>query len=208
MKGPVDRPHVAFAGDRLLARGSLQDVALAVHRHLDGHDLADAGLFVFDETAGRLTDLDLRGSAEAVQARYAATSTGVDEARGETPVARRRGRPKLGVVGREVTLLPRHWEWLDGQRGGASAALRRLVDGARKSASGVDRAHRAQDATHRLMTALAGNHPGFEEACRALYAGDAARFRMEVAPWPADLKRVLEDLAADVWQQTLPAAGP
>jgi hypothetical protein len=98
-------------------------------------------------------------------------------------------------VGREVTLLPRHWDWLENQRGGASAALRRLVDQARKDNAVEDARREAQDRTNRLMTALAGNLPGYEEANRALYAGDADRFRAQTGAWPTDVKQVVAALA-------------
>ena len=89
---------------------------------------------------------------------------------------RGRGRPKLGVVAREVTLLPRHWDWLNSQSGGASVALRKLVEAARLAGDDKDRTRHAQEAAYRFMTALAGNLPGYEEATRALYAADPARF--------------------------------
>jgi hypothetical protein len=98
------------------------------------------------------------------------------------------GRPRLGVVAREVTLLPRHWEWLGEQPGGASAALRRIVDEARRGSHDKDRVRKAQEAAYRFLSAMAGDLPGFEEANRALFAGDAARFEREVAGWPSDVR--------------------
>ena len=98
------------------------------------------------------------------------------------------GRPRLGVVAREVTLLPRHWEWLGTQPGGASAALRRLVESARRDGAGKDRVRAAQESAYRFMLAVAGNEPGFEEATRALFAGHAARFGECLAAWPPDVR--------------------
>ena len=106
------------------------------------------------------------------------------------------GRPRLGVVPREVTLLPRHWQWLASQPGGASVALRRLVDEARRSSVGRDRVRRAQEVSYRVMTALAGDLPGFEDALRALFARDGAAFDRHVATWPDDVRDYARRLAA------------
>jgi hypothetical protein len=181
---------VAFAGDHLLVEGDPARVALAL---LDrsGPD----PVVVFDLDAGRPVDLDLSGGVEAVAARYARAPEAEADAGTETPseeasAPRRRGRPRLGVVGREVTLLPRHWAWLEQQRGGVSAALRRLVEEARREGAAADRVRAAQDATLHFITTLAGDLPGFEEASRALYAEDGARFRAEAARWPEDVRRI------------------
>ena len=140
--------------------------------------------------------MDLRGDASEVAARYPkisltdhGESSASDNSCDIQAQPRGRGRPKLGVVGREITLLPRHWEWLDRQRGGSSAALRRLIDETRKARAGDDAARAAQLRTQRLLTTLAGNEPGFEEALRALYARDFAAF-----------ERHTNDLAADIRQ--------
>ena len=185
---------LAFARHDLLARGDLATVALAV---LDSETHARGEtVLLFEAGTGRQFDIDLSGSRAAVAARYAQQA--VPEPAAEAP--RRRGRPKLGVVGREVTLLPRHWAWLEQQRGGASAALRRLVDEARRADAGGDLRRRAQDRTQRLMAALAGDLPGFEEAARALYGGDGERFEAETATWPRDLRAVVLELAADAFR--------
>jgi hypothetical protein len=161
----------AFAGDRIVARGTRGAVA----RVLAERD--ETGVLIFSDETGRETDLDLSGGAEAVAARY--------------PDAPRRGRPKLGVVAREVTLLPRHWDWLATQRGGASAALRRLVEEASRGDDGRLR----RDAAYRFCSAIAGNLPGFEEAMRQLYSGDRIAFRSAVAAWPSDIRRHALSLA-------------
>lgn len=186
---------VAFVADQRIARGAPASVALAVQRYEQQQRTPAAGLpaLILDESTGRQIDLDTRGTPAEVKRRYAA-----DGAADPTP-ARRRGRPKLGVVGREVTLLPRHWAWLDGQRGGASATLRRLVDRARKESVDSDRRREAQDRTHRLMTLLAGDRVGFEEACRALYAADGAGFLARTREWPDPVREVIEDSAADAF---------
>ena len=125
-------------------------------------------------------DLDLRGSVGDVVRRF-------------TP-AKTPGRPKLGVVAREVTLLPRHWAWLAEQPGGASVALRRLVETARKADDKAD-ARMAQAAAYRFMAAMAGDRPGFEEACRALFAGDAPKFLDQTETWPVDIRDYATRLA-------------
>lgn len=191
---------LAFTGSSLLARGDLARVALAVYDS-EAHRRGELVLLVDAET-GREFDIDLSGTREEVAARHAAPSASdVDAGPGDEPpdAPRRRGRPRLGVVGREVTLLPRHWAWLEQQRGGASATLRRLVDEARKASESGEARRRAQDRTQRLMSALAGDLPGFEEATRALYACDGGAFERETAPWPADVRSIARELAADVF---------
>jgi hypothetical protein len=111
------------------------------------------------------------------------------------PEPRGRGRPKLGVVAREVTLLPRHWEWLGAQPGGASVALRKLVEEARRASGDRDRSRAARDAAYHFMSVMAGNLPGFEEASRALFANDRRRFVELIAGWPGDVRDHIVKLA-------------
>jgi hypothetical protein len=173
----------AFSEGRRVARGSLAEIALAV-KAVQQADPA-AAVLVLDDDTGRIADLDLRGEDAEILGRL-------------EPAAppRGRGRPKLGVTAREVTLLPRQWDWLATQPGGASATLRRLVDEARRGPSGEAAERRArQDAAYRAMHALAGDLPGYEEALRALYADDHADFEAAVAPWPPDLKAYALQLA-------------
>ena len=97
---------------------------------------------------------------------------------------------------REVTLLPRHWEWLGHQPGGASVVLRRLVDEARRASQAPDRIRAGRDALYRFMSAIGGDLPAFEDASRALFRGDAEGFSRLVADWPADVRRHALTLAA------------
>lgn len=185
----------AFAGHRRLASGPPADVAIAA-RHASARGGSDLVL-IFDDRTGRIVDVDMRGTDEEVRARIGAShpAAAVD-APGDPPDApRRRGRPRLGVVAREVTLLPRHWDWLNAQPGGASVALRRLVEEARRATAAGDEARRARDAAYHVMHALAGDLPAFEEASRALFAHDASRFRRLVAKWPRDVRTHLVELA-------------
>lgn len=144
-----------------------------------------AGLLTFDDRTGRSVDFDLSGTLDDVLARH-------------TPETPRTGpgRPKLGVVSREVSLLPRHWEWLERQRGGASATLRRLIDEARKADPDGERRAQAQAATDRFLGAVGGDLPGFEAATRALYAGQRAAFEDALAAWPPDIRTHALHLAA------------
>ncbi len=178
----------AFDGDRLLAAGTLVDVALAVKAALKKG--ADGPVLTFDDATGAVIDLDLRGSKADIVARL--SPPGAPEPDGP----RGRGRPKLGVVAREVTLLPRHWDWLAAQPGGASVALRKLVDAARRADDGKSRTRTAQAAAYKFMAATAGNRPGFEEATRALFAGNHDRFETLIADWPADLRDYAVRLAS------------
>lgn len=167
----MEGQHTAFAGDRRLATGELASVLAAVKGAVDE---GAADVLVFDDDTGRQVDFDLRGTLADVLARAAP----------EKPKPGP-GRPKLGVVSREVSLLPRHWEWLEGQPQGASAALRRLVDEARKREPDT---RRARDAAGRFMWTMAGNLPRFEDATRALYAGDRGTLEALTRGWPADVR--------------------
>jgi hypothetical protein len=182
----------AFAGQRLLAAGPVIEVALAVRAAAAMN--GDAALLVFDDRTGRQVDFDLSGSEADIRGRL----TSIDEKpEPETLSARRSpGRPKLGVVAREITLLPRHWEWLGEQPGGASVTLRRLVDAARGAGDGAATARKAREAADRFMGAMLGNQPGYEEASRALYAGNRNRFMELSEAWPADLRDHARRLAA------------
>jgi hypothetical protein len=171
----------AFVGDRRVAHGDLAHVARAAHA------LAGAQPTVFADATGRVIDLDLRGSADEAVARVS------PPAEASKPV---RGRPKLGVTAREVTLLPRHWDWLATQAGGASAALRRLVDEARRQSGDADAARQAQEAAYRVMTTLAGDLPAYEEAVRALFARDRKRLAGLTSAWPPDIAAYVGDLAS------------
>ena len=182
----------AFAGSRRIASGPLEGVALAVKAALDADSACS--LLVFDDSSGKPVDFDLRGTPAEFLARLAAQS---DE---PAAPARGPGRPKLGVVAREVTLLPRHWDWLNAQPGGASVALRKLVEAARATHAGADRRRSAQQSADRIMSALAGNEPGYEGAARALYAGDRIRFEEAMVAWPADVRRYAMQLSTGAFE--------
>lgn len=176
------RSCTAFAGTRLLRRGPLAEVALAVKAAIE----AGENVLVFDDASGRLIDLNLRGSDAEILSRLDVPGTPVTP--GPTAPAKGRGRPKLGVVAREVTLLPRHWDWLADQPSGASATLRRLVDEARRRDAPQQQRRAAQTAAYHFMQALAGDLPDYEEATRALFADDRAGLEQMTAGWPPDVR--------------------
>jgi len=189
----------AFEGQRRLVAGALADVALAVKRA--EQQRAAEPILIFDDKTGRAIDLDLRGDDNAVLARLpkpiptATPPAGVAADGASQNEPRGRGRPRLGVVAREVTLLPRHWEWLNSQPGGASVALRKLVEQARRANGDAERHRAAREAAYHFMSAMAGNLAGFEEAARALFADDRRSFTRLVAPWPADIRDHVVKLA-------------
>src|SRR6201996_6821998 len=200
MEHPMTETFTAFEGERRLASGPLTQIALA----LKGATKPAASPFlIFSDATGRAIDLDLRGSHDEVLARLPTAPASPEDAASVEP--RGRGRPKLGVVAREVTLLPRHWEWLNAQPGGASVALRKLVEQARRATGAADRQRAARDAAYHFMSAMAGNFGNFEEASRALFADDRRRFTGLIAAWPADIRDHVVKLAyADHAEQLIP----
>jgi uncharacterized protein len=190
----ADETHcTAFQGTTRIASGPLAEVAAKVKTVID--DSAPSTILIFDDVTSEPVEVDFRGSVEDVVKRLARRSGGTAPSQPDQP-ARGPGRPKLGVVAREVTLLPRHWEWLSRQPGGASVALRKLVEEARRANGGKDRLREAQASAYRFMSALAGNEPGFEEAARALFAGNGARFSAVTSAWPPDIRDHAMRLAA------------
>lgn len=193
-----DTRCTAFTGQRRIASGALRHVALVAQREAQAAP-DSAPILIFDDRSSALIELDLRGSSGDLLKRLserelAPAASAPDDA---TPPRKGPGRPRLGVVAREVTLLPRHWQWLAAQPGGASVALRKLVEDARRANAGKDRRRAAQEAAYRFMSALAGDAPGFEEATRALFAGNATAFEEHVAAWPDDVREHAMLLAAD-----------
>lgn len=188
MSPPLSTACTAFAGSRRLCAGILSDVAAAVKDAVDAD--GSVAVLTFDDATGRVIDLDLRGTKAAIIARLAPPDSPPPEPQG-------RGRPKLGVEGREVTLLPRHWAWLSAQPGGASVTLRKLVESARRSAGTQQHTAAAHEAAYRFMSALAGDYPGYEDAIRLMFAGDRAGFEQQIESWPADVRAYAVRLAFD-----------
>jgi hypothetical protein len=184
----------SFEGGRRIATGALADVVAATK------PLVDLGraepIVIFDHVSSQTLEIDFRGSESDVLDRLPKSESGSESVANvpEQP-ARRAGRPKLGVVGREVTLLPRQWDWLATQPGGASVVLRKLIEEARKDRDFKGLKRDIQESTYRFMSVMAGNRPGFEEASRALFGDDREGLQNRIAGWPTDIRDHLMFLA-------------
>jgi hypothetical protein len=179
MEPKMDRTCTAFAGTKMVASGDILHVAVKVKKYLK--DDGKENILIFDDVTSAQVELDLRGSLEAVTKRFEALVEPEDKKSGP-------GRPKLGVVSKEVTLLPQHWEWLALQPGGASVTLRKLIEEAKKKNFAKDQIRQAQDAVYKFMHAMAGDLPNYEEALRAMYAYDSKKFKKMIADWPKDIQ--------------------
>ncbi|MBR1234649.1 DUF2239 family protein [Bradyrhizobium sp. AUGA SZCCT0182] len=186
MNPTSDAAYIAFEGDSCVGSGDLREVARSARQALGRQP--QASILIFNGRTSALVDVDFRGSVDDVVARIPLPEPPSTDEDTVLAAPRGPGRPKLGVVAREITLLPRHWDWLAQQKGGASVAIRKLVDEARRNNEGSDRIRLAQEAAYRFMSTMAGNRPHFEEAIRALFAGDAKRFEQLIAEWPADVR--------------------
>jgi hypothetical protein len=171
--------YTAFANDLWLATGSREHIIETLRAMPEMARASD--LLVFDDRTGRQIDFDLRELS---------------------PPATARGRPKMGVVSREVTLLPRHWDWLGSQQGGASAALRRLIEQAMRQAPD---SRAGRDAAFQFLTAIAGHREYFEEAIRAIYRDEPKQFEALTASWPPAVRQHAIGLA---WNATPAPAAP
>ncbi len=209
----------AFEAGHCIASGGLREVALAAKLAHDrsAHSATPWPVLIFNDATSEVIELDWRGAKAEFQARLdvmlglgaIAAAPGSSrlgqvvqtEVHGDTGLiaARGPGRPKLGVVAREVTLLPRHWEWLSSQTGGASVALRKLVDNARRDSEVKDRVRQSSTVGYKFMSTMAGHEAGFEEASRALFAGDKIRFEALILAWPLDVQTHLKKLLAEVF---------
>jgi hypothetical protein len=208
---------IAFADDKRIAEGDLRDVARDIKRASDkapGHTI-----LVFDSETSEPVDIDLRGTVDDVLSRLPETfgqkarlHAAPDGIAAQSPQQSSRdptrgpGRPKLGVVPREITLLPRHWDWLALQPGGASVTLRKLVEDARKAHGSKDRIRKAHETTYRFASAMAGDRPHYEDAMRALFASDGERFEALTKGWPPDIRDHARRLSAPAFA-TEPTAG-
>jgi hypothetical protein len=183
--------YTAFDHSTRLSSGSYLQVALALKEHARKHP--DASVLIFDDATGKQIDFDLRGTDVEILERISKLFADADGDSSRSP-----GRPKLGVVAREVTLLPRHWEWLAEQSGGASATLRKLIDEAlRAGPSEKARLRKLHERAYRFMSAIAGNYLNFEEASRALFANDLAVLKQLISAWPADIQDHIFRLCSD-----------
>lgn len=189
---------IAFQGEHLVAEGDRRQVAVAVKAAMARDP--EQRVLIFDAHTSWQVEIDLRGSVEEVLARLPDEADPAQDivpppSSDATP-RRGPGRPKLGVVAREVTLLPRHWDWLAMQPGGASVAIRKLVEQARKAQAGNDRIRHATEAAYRFATVMAGNRPNYEDAMRAMFAGDSDGFQAMTQSWPVAIRDHARRLAA------------
>jgi uncharacterized protein len=191
--------YTAFEGRRRIAQGELAEVVSKAKAVVDRGERG--AVLIFDDASSQLFDIDLHGTKKDIATQLARLATPVAPLELDPVDAQRRpGRPKLGVMAREVTLLPRHWDWLSIQPGGASVALRKLVEDARRQFAGRDRTRQAQESAYRFMSAMAGDEPGFEEALRALFAKKEAAFEKQIAGWPIDIRDHAKKLALIVFK--------
>jgi hypothetical protein len=165
-------------------------------------------VLIFNDATSEVIELDWRCAPDELAARLATQAVAleapaIDQPAEETSSSsaspRGPGRPRLGVVAREVTLLPRHWEWLGTQSGGASVALRKLVEDASRASGVQDRVRQCRAVGYKFMSTMAGHEPGFEEASRALFAGDQAGLDARIADWPVDVQAHLRRVLADAF---------
>ncbi|KTD85886.1 MULTISPECIES: DUF2239 family protein [Paenibacillus] len=191
--------YTAFLGAGVVASGSLQHVVSTVKDTLDDRNLTQ--LLIFDDTTGKQIDVDFRGKTDDVLKRLGEQFGDLPGTEMNHQPSRRVGRPKLGVVSGEVTLLPKDWEWLKSQPGGASVTLRELVGDARRVGGKQSKIREAQEVTYHFMTAMAGNFHQYEEALRALYAGDLDRFYHCIDDWAPDIRNHIKRLAANAFPE-------
>lgn len=168
--------YTAFSGHTLIAQAQLPDIALKL-KHLS--ETAE-NILIFNDQTGRQIDLDLSGSEQEIQQRYS-----------EPEPAKKVGRPKLGVISREITLQKKHWDWLDQQSASASAVIRKLIDKELNDPASESNIMLAKQATDRFMSAMLGNMPNYEEATRALYKGDQAVFLKLIKNYPLDPQKYI-----------------
>ncbi len=187
--------YTAFEGESVIATGRLEEVAIKIKRRKKPKP--SATVLIFSDSTGKQMDLDVSGSEEELFERLRVfVAAEIPGSSSSAP-----GRPKLGVVAREISLLPRHWEWLATQSGGASAAIRRLVEEARKKPSEKELLRESQERTHKFMTAIAGDFPNYEEALRALYSKDKKGFQSLVRDWPKGIRDYSKKLADPIWER-------
>lgn len=170
---------IAFDGSKRIAQGVPRDVACLAKAYFESHP--HASILFFDAASSRLLHIDLRVDTEHLVRVVDYLS------KPAVPANASSGR-KLAAVPQEISLLPRHWEWLETQPGGVSGALRRLVEQAMRTSRPADARRAAQESAYRFMTAMAGDERDYEEAIRALYKGDRAKLESCIATWPGDVR--------------------
>lgn len=185
--------YTVFEKHSLLFRGTLREVVLKVKKHLGKE--ANSLVLIFSDTTGKTMDVNFQGNEKEVLKRLEVYFAQDEEKDTVGP-----GRPKLGVISREVSLLPRHWEWLANQPGGASSALRKLVDEAKGNPASASNVKQLQERAYRFMSVVAGDLAGYEGALRALYRGDHKNFSLHIREWPKDVKAHLLQMTRPIFK--------
>ncbi len=176
----ITNTYTAFLESKIFAKGSLKDLVLKIKKHLGKNE--NNSILIFSDSTGNTLDFNFKGSETEILKRLEMfVSQKPDEYSGP-------GRPKLGVISREVSLLPRHWEWLAAQSGGASVTIRRLIDESRKKSSTGESVKQVQEKTYKFLSVVAGDFEGYEEALRALYKRDREKFLKQMEKWPKDIQ--------------------
>lgn len=187
--------YTAFEDHKILSQGSLEDVVLKVKKRLEKSP--ESQIVIYSDITGKSMDFNFQGSEKEVLKRLEIYTTPETDNQGSASTGP--GRPKLGVISREVSLLPKHWEWLATQSGGASNTLRKLVEESMKKTSGTLTVKTAQERTYKFMSVEAGDLENYEEALRALYRKDKERFTSEIKAWPRDVQKHIFELAKPVF---------
>ena len=194
MKADNSNSYTAFDGSVLLFRGGLKEVVLNIKEHLGRSE--NSSVLIFSDLTGKTMDFSFHGSKQDILKRLEKYTFTEEPKEPSGP-----GRPKLGVVSREISLLPRHWEWLATQSGGASATIRLLVEEARKKSSNISSIKQMQERAYQIMSVLAGDLQGYEEALRALYKKDSKVFFTHVKRWPIDIQKYLNEITKPVFEE-------
>lgn len=193
MKTNQNNTYTAFLKDKLVISGPLSEVVL----NIKNNKLAESeGMLIFSNDTGKTMDFNFQGTKQDILKRLEVFVSNEEE---DSTTVAGPGRPKLGVISREVSLLPRHWEWLANQPGGASATLRLLVEEAKKKSQSAPTMKQVQERVYKVMSVLAGDLPGYEEALRALYKKDTATFFSYIEQWPRDIQRYLKSLGETIF---------
>lgn len=205
-KNPNTPRYVAFQRGKCIAEGSEAEIAAQLAARSISPYAYGANEAAFDPAAQAMVfDIATGERIELIPD----TTAPVAQPEVPAPPPAGPGRPKLGVVAREVTLLPHDWEWLSQQPGRASVTLRKLVLTARRMSLGADRARQAKIVCYRFVTAIAGHEAGYEEATRALFTGKPDLFAANTETWPADVRdhaRLLANAAFVAHAASAPAA--
>ncbi|MDO9181477.1 MAG: DUF2239 family protein [Bacteriovorax sp.] len=186
--------YTAFDGNKLLFQGPLSDIVLKIKKRLGKAE--NSSILIFSDSTGKTMDFNFQGNERDVQRRLEVYVTEEVPKDNSGP-----GRPKLGVISREVSLLPRHWEWLATQSGGASSTLRTLVEEAKKKLTNGNQIKQAQERTYKFISAIAGDFEGYEEALRALYKRDENNFLIQIQGWPNDVKNHAIEMATPAFDK-------